>query len=280
MKNHYTILTSLLFISFTIPIETKISIPKLPPRVSSFFSRNKDETIHKEFNNIKKLEIFCEHGNVSIETWRQPCVLVEFKKQGSDLFLQDAYVKYIDKDSTLQVTTQLKENAVSGTISLHILVPETLPVKVETTQGDIIITGLSGTIEAQTTNKSITVLQGTGTVIASTTEGNIFVQRRAIQQNSCLNLQSLHGDITVSIPQDLHCEVQAQSPYGKIYSELFVTLHPQTILLNDETFKKLKHYIHGSIGQSMQDKNEAMMILSSDDGIIKIIPYNSKKIKR
>lgn len=281
MKNLYTKSISLLLISFTIPIETKISIPKPPKSVSSFFSKTKEEIIHKEFNNIKKLEVLCDHEdqicNVLIETWKQPCVLVELKKQGSDLFLPDADMKCVDKDSILQVTTIVKENAVSGTMSLRILVPESLPVKVSATLGDIFIKGVSGDIEAKTNSNSISILDGTGTVLASTFDGDIEVKRKALLSTSCLNLQSEQGDITLLVPQELHGQIQAQSPLGKISSDLFITLHPKTMLLNNEEFKKMRQNICGSIGQSMENKNESLILLKSDEGCIKINHYDSKK---
>ena len=39
----------------TIPIQTKISISKVPTKVSSFFTKNKEEIIHQEFNSIKNI---------------------------------------------------------------------------------------------------------------------------------------------------------------------------------------------------------------------------------
>jgi hypothetical protein len=279
MKNLSTKLISLLLVSFTIPIESKISIPKLPSSVSSFFSKTQEEIQYKEFNDITKLEVLCDHGNVFIETWKQKCVLVELKKQGSSLFLQDASMKCLEKDSILQVTTSLKQDAVSGTMVLRILVPETLPIKINASQGDISIKGLSGDIDAQTLDNSITIIDGKGSVVAHTDIGNILLQREKINPDSCITLQSEQGNITVAIPQDLHAEIQAKSPHGKIYSDLFVTMRPHTMLLNDEEFKKLRKNVHCSIGQSMENKHETLMLLKSDTGTIKITSYSSKKRK-
>ncbi|MCX5923866.1 MAG: DUF4097 family beta strand repeat-containing protein [Candidatus Dependentiae bacterium] len=277
MKNFYQKVTSLLLLSFTIPIETKISIPKLPSRISSFFSRNKEEIIHKEFNHIKKLELLCEHGDVSIKTWKQQCVLVELRKQGSDLFIQSAALQCNVKDNILQVSTTKSDASLSGTMTLQILVPETLPVKIATTEKDITIKNLSGAINAQTTYGAISIFEGTNTVIAKTTQGNIFVQRLSMQPEHSLNLHSDHGNITVSVPQDLNCDVQAQSLHGKIQSDLFITLRPPIMLLNDETFKQLKHNIHGIIGQPRQNQEIATMLLSSEFGVVKITAYDLKK---
>ena len=220
MKNFYQKVTSLLLLSFTIPIETKISIPKLPSSVSSFFSRNKEEIIHKEFNHIKKLELLCEHGNISIETWKQPCVLVELIKNGSEQFLQSATVQCTVQDNVLQVSTIMKDDSLSGTVTIQVLVPETLPVKVATTESDITVKDLCGAIDAQTTSGAINILQGTNTVLAKTTQGNIVVQRQSMLPEHSLNLYSEHGNVTIAIPQSMNCDIQAQSLHGKIQSDL------------------------------------------------------------
>jgi len=279
MKNLSTKLISLLLISFTIPIETKISIPKLPSSVSSFFSRSKEEIVYQEFSNVIELEVLCDHGNVFIETWTQPFVFVELKKQGSKEFLNNAGMKCLKKDPILQVKTTLKEDAASGTMTLRIFVPETLPVKINASEGDISIKGLSGNIDAQTIDNTITITEGNGSVVAHTTTGDILVQRKNMSTESCLNAQSEQGNITIAIPQDMRAEIQAKSPTGKIYSDLFVTVHPHTILLNDEEFKKLRKNVHCSIGQSMTSKSESLMILYSEQGTIKITHYESKKRK-
>ena len=277
MKNFYQKVTSILLLSFTIPIETKISIPKLPSRISSFFSRNKEEIIHKEFNHIKKLELLCEHGDVSIKTWKQPCVLVELRKKGSELFLQSVTLQCSSKDNILQVSTSMTDASLSGTLTLQIFVPETLPIKVATTENNISIENLSGAIDAQTTYGAINIFEGTNTVIAKTTQGNILVQRLSMQTEHSLNIATQHGNITVAVPQSMNCDIQAQSLHGKIQSDLFITLRPPTMLLNDETFKELKHNIHAIIGQPRQDQEIATMLLSSEFGVIKIIPYDLKK---
>ncbi|HSW75872.1 MAG TPA: DUF4097 family beta strand repeat-containing protein [Candidatus Saccharimonadales bacterium] len=277
MKNFYQKVLNLLLLSFTIPIETKISIPKLPSTISSFFSRNKEEIIHKEFNHIKKLELLCEHGNVSIKTWKQPCVLVELLKNGSQLFLQNVTLQCTVKDDILQVSTIMQDDSLSGTVKFEILVPETLPIKVATTQNDIIINDLSGAIDAQTTSGTITILQGTNTVLAKTTNGNIIVQRQTMLPQHALNLYSEDGDITVAIPQSMNCDIQAQTTHGKIQSDLFITLRPPAMLINDETLNELKHTIHGYIGQVRLNEDITTMLLRSEFGTVKIIPYNSQK---
>lgn len=277
MKNRFTKYISLILISFTIPIQTKISIPT---SVSSFFTRNKEEIVRQEFNNISKLEINCD-GPVTIGTWKQPgLVLVELKKRGNPQFLESASLKTEKQERDLFVSTQIKDTNASGSLSLHILVPKDLPIKVTTTHGSITIEKASGTLELQTVRGNIAITEGTNTVIAKTVEGNIKVTRKKMQFDHALNLHSQHGNITLNIPQDVNAQLEAHSQHGKIYSDLFVTLHPQTLKLHEETFKAMRHHVHGFIGQQLQNNNPATILLSADFGVIKINGYDSSKKKK
>ena len=58
---------------------------------------------------------------------------------------------------------------------------------------------------------------------------------------------------------------------------LFITLRPPAMLLNDETFKELKHNVHGIIGQVRPYEETTTMLLRTEFGAIKIIPHDSKK---
>ena len=271
MKIDYPKCLMLVLLSLTIPIETKISIPILTERISCFFGHCKEEIIHKEFNNIKNLEVLCEHGDVLVETWQQPCVLIELKKSGTKEFLEHATITCHQKNSVLQATSIIKEDCQKeGTLSLRILVPSSISLKIKATQGHITIKNVLGTIEALTESTDISIFNGAQDIIATTTDGNIFIQQETITPNSCINAQNTNGNITWSIPQNISCELQAQSEFGKISSDLFITLYPQTIQINEESFNHFKHYVHGSICQKIDSKKESLALLKTDYGSINI----------
>lgn len=259
------------FITFTIPIEPKISIPKLPSRVSSLFSRAQEKTDYQEFNNIKKLEFSSEHGNIVVDTWKQPCVLIEMKKKGFDQFLKTTLLKCTVKNGTLQALIAADENVKKGTISVHIFVPENIITKLSTIHDAITIKNVSGVTELSSQTGAINITGGTHTVIAKTTTGNITVSRKKILSDHVLNIQSESGDITIAVPQEINCELQAHSESGKITSDLLVTLCPEAMQLSNETFKKLQHHVYGFIGQRIDENNPSTILLSSESGSIKIL---------
>lgn len=266
----------LTLILITIPIHTKISIPKVPTRVSSIFSRSKEEITHHEFNNVQKLELSTVHGNISIETWKQPCVLIELRKKGTAHFLAQATLQHQQKDHTLYASTRLKDQNITGTMNIHVLVPDHLPLKLTTTKGNITIKAHNGALDLTTQWGNITITQGTNTVLAKTVQGNIKLQRNKMKPGHALNLQADHGNITLSVPQELEADLEAHTDHGKINSELFISLHQRTIQLNEQTFKAMKHHVHGWIGQPQDTDNPVTILLTTQYGFINILPYKKK----
>lgn len=265
----------LVLILFTIPIETKNSTSTL----SSFFKRKKQEIVHQEFNDLKKLDFTNIHGNISVETWKQPCVMIELAKEGSVDFCKNSKFTHTIKNHALSAQTEITKDH-KGQLHIRILIPENFPLKLNTNTGKIAVKGNTGALDLTTDTGEIIITLGTGTVLAQTNKGNITVQRKMIKAHNCLNLNSVSGNINLMIPQDLEADLEAHNKYGKILSDLFITLHSKTIQLNEETFKDMRHHIHGWIGQPSEAENPATILLNSDFGIIDIIPFSNKLLKK
>ncbi len=274
MKNFFTNHIILLLLTFTIPIQTKISTTNISTKISSFFSRSKEKIVHQEFNDVTRLEISSSHATVIIESWKQKCVLVELKTKGTPAFLDNIHLKNIKDGATLQISTTVDDEKIAGTAALRILVPKNIAINVSTTDGAITIKKISGPLELNSNRGNISVFSGSNTIIAKTVHANILIQRKKIQSDHALNISSQHGNITLAVPQDINADLQAHTKSGKIISDLFITLHSQTIQLHEEIFKNMHHHVHGMIGQPMIHINPATILLSTDFGTIKIYGYD------
>lgn len=263
----------------TIPIQTKISISKMSTKASSFFSKSKEEVIHQEFNNIKNVELTNIYGNITVESWKQPCVMIEQRKKGHAEFLKSCSLKTTVEDHTVHAKAEFASTN-KGIFNIRILLPENISLKLKTNHGTITVKNHNGPMDLTTNYGNITVINGNNTTIAQTVQGNITVQKKSIKNDHCLNLQSEHGNITLMIPQELEADLEAHTNYGKITSELFVTLHSQTIQLNEQTFKDMKHHVHGWVGQPSCNENLPTILLKADYGAISILPYSNKKLKK
>ncbi len=280
MKNFFTQQLFFLLFTITIPIQAKISTANISSKVSSFFSRSKEETVHQEFNNVARLEISSDHAAIIIESWKQNCVLVELKKKGSIAFLENINLKALQKESNLKVSTTLQDEKISGIATIRILVPQDIAINASTTHGAITIKKASGPLEISSDYGNVSIIQGTNTVIAKTISSNIVIQRKKMKPDHALNISTQSGNITLAVPQNINADLQAHTESGKITSDLFVTLHPQTVQLHEEIFKNMHHHVHGLIGQPMAHIDPATILLSTESGAIKICGYDQINKKK
>lgn len=262
------------FMSFTITIEAKISIKNIKNRIGNVFYNGKYESSEqKEFKDVQKLELFCDQGNISIHTWKQPSTMIEIKKNGSENQHNQTNITFTQHEDVLQVQTNYKDKKSIATTNFNIIVSEKTDVKVATKQGNMYIKNLSGIVNAQTENGNIEVIDGSNTTNLYTNHGNIIIQRELMANDTTVEAESSSGSIILQVPQHINCNIETQAKQGKIQSDLLITIHPHTMKLNDETFKQQKHAITGSITKNNDDKTVGNIKLTSKLGSIKIKPY-------
>ncbi|MBI2344937.1 DUF4097 family beta strand repeat protein [Candidatus Dependentiae bacterium] len=275
---HFNLLRITLILS-TIPIQTKISTLKIPTKISNFFSKSKEKIFHNEFTHISNIELTNLYGNISVETWKQPCIMIEQRKNGTVEFMKNSNMITNVDGQTLTAHSHIQNNY-RGNFNIRILLPEHISLKLKTGHGCITINGHNGPIDLVTNHGNISIINGNNTVIAQTMHGAIMVQRKVIKDDHCLNLQSDYGNITLMIPQELESELEAHTVNGKIISDLFVTLQSQTVQLNEQTFKNMRQHVQGWIGQYQCKENSPTILMKTHNGIISILPYSNKKFKK
>lgn len=279
MKNFFIKYTSMLLLLCTIPIQTKNSISKISKKISTkataWIKKTKETITHHEFNHVENLAIECLQGSVTIQTWKQPCVFVEFKKNGNSEFANKAILNSKRDGNFLKINTELIDKTVSGSLSLQIFVPQDLPLHVTTDHGTINVSKACGPLQLESFKGSMVITEGNNTVIAKTVHGTITIQRKKIKPSHALNITSTHGNIILAVPQNTNAEIEAHSKYGKIQSDIFVTLKSSTIKLNEVEFKKMPHHIHANIGQILQNNDPATILLSTESGNITISDYET-----
>lgn len=260
-------------IMLTIPINTKISIPKFSNRISTFFSKNQEEIVQQEFNNIDTLELFCDYGNITIHSWQQKGCLVEIKKEGNCQQVSTTDVSIEHQNNFLQIQTNCPQKKQQCPTHFNVIVPEQTSIKVATKSGNIFIKNASGETYAHSQSGNIKIIDGANDLLAKSVSGNITVQREHIETQHTATIETSSGTITLQVPQYIGCNLNACSKYGKILSNLFITLAPQTIKLNEETYKQQRHCIKGSILKQAADFPQGLINLTTTSGMIKICSY-------
>jgi hypothetical protein len=97
---------------------------------------------------------------------------------------------------------------VAREVSFKLKVPKSASVKVNTRNGEVRLTGLSGTVKADSTNGGIVGENLAGAVQAGTTNGTVRVQVTTIQPEG-IRLDTTNGDIELRIPADSKASITA-----------------------------------------------------------------------
>ncbi|MFI5194442.1 MAG: DUF4097 family beta strand repeat-containing protein [Chitinophagales bacterium] len=156
----------------------------------------------------KKIIAGTSHGNISVSdapaSQTRVEVYVHSSKSNQKLSQQEIQ-KELDEYYTLEISLsgdvlnasvhQKKENLFNDSglsISFRIYAPKTASSILKTSHGNVDLTGLEGSQDAETSHGDITISKITGKVVGQTSHGNVSVT----DCNNDIDVSTSHGDIT------------------------------------------------------------------------------------
>jgi len=249
-------------------------------------------------------------GNIHIKTdWEQNSIILKATKRISkkedpkDISIK--IEKQIAKNH-VSIKTAYKDNKVKGSVDYELIIPNNItinlktdkgeikikrakgPITACTNKGDIRIIETSGQITAQAGQGNIIVDQSNGNIFASSSYGNIQISNASksvkaltksgsiktscknIPSTGSINLGTNSGNISLSIPGSTNAEVEARTGKGRVTSDHYIEIKPQTVQLNKKTWARFKREVDGTLGSG-----EATIKLSANYGNIKILKDNA-----
>ena len=273
---------------------------------SYFYKKPHEEVIQKELAMNKRHILILRNkgeGNVVINEWEQNSIQLKatkFAPQKELLDNIDIHTALTKKAIT--ITTSYKDKKTKGSVNYELLIPKNTTIKVAVNKGSITVNRINGPISATTHTGNITVNNTKGVLIAKTDRGNITVNKiqgniRAITQNGniiinestksiiaktkkgaittiCKNVRSLDtillstqsGNIKLGLPAATNADLQARTSRGKLLSEHYITIKPQTVKLDRHMWARCKREVNGTLGSG-----EATIKLSATSGNIHIV---------
>ena len=212
------------------------------------------------------------NGHVNVTAWDQPRVRVHAFKSVSRAddpkrALDALKVSIEARDGGVTVHTDypkggsgigfldfLAGNWVDAKVEYEINVPRSMSLNVETTNGAIEVTGVSGMLKAETTNGHVRLDPCAGSINASTTNGRITAELLSVERNHTNRLSTTNGRVELTVPSTLAADIDASTTNGSIESDLPVSTH---------TFGK--HSLRGTI-----NGGGAPLRISTTNGSIEI----------
>ncbi|MCL5020685.1 MAG: DUF4097 domain-containing protein [Bacteroidetes bacterium] len=103
-------------------------------------------------------------------------------------------------------------------------VPKTVSIDLESTNGGLRVTGVTGSVQTHTTNGGIDLENVGGSVDGSTTNGGILARIAGYARLSGLDLSTTNGGIKVYCPGNVNADVEASTTNGGIHSDFPITV--------------------------------------------------------
>lgn len=273
---------------------------------SYFYKKPHEEVVQKELPMDKRYMLIIKNkgeGNVVINEWGQNSIQLKATKLAPQKELLDNIdINTAFTKKAITITTSYKDEKTKGGVNYELIIPQNTTVKVAVNKGSITVNRINGPISATTQTGNIIVNNTKGVLIAKTDRGNIVVNKiqgniRAVAQNgniiidkstksiiaktkkgaiktTCKNVRSLDtillstqsGNISLGLPTTTNADLQARTNRGKLLSEHYITIKPQTVKLDRHMWARCRREVNGTMGSG-----EATIKLSATSGNIKII---------
>lgn len=186
------------------------------------------------------VEVDNVNGKVRVSAWDQPQVRIHAVKKVHDSddkeIMRQLRVDIRQSGSTLEIETISPKhnndmgildfffgNHVNTSVDYDITVPRAINLSVETVNGSIVASDLTGEIEVETTNGKVEVSRCSGTVDASTTNGAISVELLQVKSGRGMRFETTNGRINLTVPATLAANIDASTTNGKISTEIPIT---------------------------------------------------------
>ena len=138
--------------------------------------------------------------------------------------------------STTGLSVEEENNEVSiGTESYARPVDLTIDVPLHTSlqlravnDGNIIVNGVDGELDAHDINGSVTLNDVSGNAVVHALNGRVLATFRRVNPQKPMAFSSLNGDIDVTFPADLKANVSIRSDRGEVFCDFDVQLQPAT----------------------------------------------------
>ena len=184
------------------------------------------ETFSEEFRAGDLLDLRNVNGRVSVTAWDREAVEVVARKTGpSDSALRDIAVEVRRTSDGLRVRTRYPKRGSMwgrkhGSVHYDVRLPEQADLRIETVNGPVEVSGISGEVEAQTVNGSLRLTGQRGSVNAKTVNGRIECELDRFGEGEEHSFRTVNGRVELTLGPEANGQVDARAVNGRVVMEL------------------------------------------------------------
>ena len=180
------------------------------------------------------------NGSITVTSWDRPQIRLVAEKRvraGSESSAEEGLkalkIEIDHRSSVLSIRTRhprsnngfidwLAGNNVDASVKYELIVPRNLNASLETVNGRVEVTGVSGKLEVETVNGKINITGSGGSVEASTVNGGISAELLNVTPSE-MSLSTVNGGVELSLPSAIRADLDIRTVNGGISSDLPLT---------------------------------------------------------
>ncbi|MFH1940506.1 MAG: DUF4097 family beta strand repeat-containing protein, partial [bacterium] len=125
-----------------------------------------------------------------------------------------------ERDNRVEIDTELWKR----TTDVSVKVPKRASLKLScVNDGDILVENIVGDLEVNNVNGGVTLLNISGSVVAHALNEGMKVTLSSVDPEKPMSFSSMNGDIDVTFPPSLKCNVKVKNDRGDVYSDFEIT---------------------------------------------------------
>jgi len=192
-------------------------------------SVTEEETFTFKLNDGGRFSISNVNGSITVAGGDGDTIEVVASKKADNQKDMDKIEIIISEDSDeISIETELGSsskwysNGGSGQVTYDIVVPAGIDLdSVETVNGDVYISGVSGLVVAESVNGDIEISDLAGDVECATVNGSIEAGFAKLEGDQRVKAETVNGRVTMILPDDADVEINADTLNGGINAKDF-----------------------------------------------------------
>jgi DUF4097 and DUF4098 domain-containing protein YvlB len=149
--------------------------------------------------------------------------IIAIKKADNQKDLDEIEIEISHSANEIEVETELGDsdgwfrNSNSGQVRYEIIVPGSTELdSIETVNGDVTVSGVSGNVSAESVNGDLDISDLVGDVSLSTVNGSINAAFAKCEGEQSIKTETVNGRVTISLPESSDVQITADTLNGGI----------------------------------------------------------------
>ena len=197
---------------------------------SLFASVTEEETFSYKLNDGGRFSICNVNGSIVVTGGSGDSVeIIAIKKADSQKELDKIEIEISHSADEIVVETEIgnsnhwySHDSGSGSVKYEVIVPVGAQLdSIETVNGNVNISGVSGKVVAESVNGDLDVNDLAGDVGLSTVNGSIEAEFTTLGDEQRVKVETVNGRVTIKLPEDADVDISADTLNGGINARDF-----------------------------------------------------------